>query len=494
MPLIEIKPPAGFVNHGTDLESEGRWRDGSLVRWHEGSLRPVLGWADRFGSVMYAAPPRGMLAWESADPRTRWLAAGTYNKLYVASGPDVKLDITPVGFTAGIVDAAVNEGYGGGVYGSGFYGQPRQGTGTFSEATSWSMDTWGQYLVACSTTDGKIYEWQLDDTQKAAAVANAPVDNLGIVVTENRFLMALGASGNPRRISWCDFEDNTTWTAASTNQAGDVLLQTSGQIMSGLRMQGQTLVLTDQDAHRAIYVGAPFIFQFERVGSSCGLVARKAITDTPRGAMWMGQRGFFVYDGSSVSEIPCSVSDYVFGNINSSQISKSWAVTNGQNGEVWWFYPSSTSNECDRYVAYDYAEGHWLIGELPRTSGVDRGVFASPVWGGENGRVYNHETGFNYDGQSIFAETGPFRIGAGDNLAVLTELIPDEINLGDVNMTIKSRLYPTAAEKDSGPYSMANPTSIRVQGRQLRMRLDGNELGPWRVGKFRFDVRQGGRR
>lgn len=492
MPLIEIKPPAGFMNHGTDLESEGRWRDGSLVRWHEGSLRPMRGWVDRVGSAIYAAPPRGMLAWESNS--TRWIAAGTYNKLYATTGDGTTSDITPVGYTGGLEDAAVNTGYGGGFYGLGFYGQARPDTGNYSEATTWALDTWGQYLVACAPTDGKLYEWQLDVGTPAAVVANAPIDNLGLVVTENRFLFALGAGGDPRKIAWSDFEDNTTWAAASTNQAGDTILQSAGQIVAGMRVQGQMLIMTDQDAHRAIYVGAPFIFQFERVGSSCGLVARKAIADTPRGAMWMGQRGFFVYDGSSVSEIPCSVNDYVFNDINTAQISKCWAVTNGQNGEIWWFYPSANSNECDRYVAYDYAEGHWLIGELTRSAGVDRGVFRTPIWGSSDGRIYNHETGFNYGGQDVFAETGPFKIGTGDNLAVLTELIPDENNLGDVTMTLKTRLYPTAAETANGPYSMTNPTSLRVQGRQIRMRLDGNTLSSWRAGKFRFEVKQGGKR
>jgi hypothetical protein len=480
VPLIEINPPAGFVNHGTDLQSEGRWRDGSLVRWDEGGLRPISGWVDRVGSVVYAAPPRGMLAWETSS--TRWIAAGTYSHLYVTTSAGTTSDITPVGYTAGVADAAVNTGYGGGAYGTGFYGQVRQDTGNYSEATTWSLDTWGQYLVGCAPTDGKIYEWQLDSLTPAVVIANAPIDNAGIVVTEDRFLFALGAGGDPRKIAWCDFEDNTTWASSSTNQAGDIILQTTGRVMGGVRMQGQTLILTDQDAHRAVYVGAPFIFQFERVGSSCGLVARKALADTPRGA------------GSSVSEIPCSVSDYVFDDINTAQISKSWAVTNGQNGEVWWFYPSAGSLECDSYVAFDYAENHWLIGKLSRTAGFDRGVFRAPIWGSTNGRIYNHETGFNYDGLPVYAETGPFKIGAGDNLAVLTQLIPDETNLGDVTATLKTRLYPTATESAHGPFSLTNPTSLRVQGRQIRMRLDGAVLGVWRVGKFRFDVTPGSKR
>jgi len=433
------------------------------------------------------------LAWED-NTGTRWIAAGTYNKLYVSTPSGTTSDITPAGLAVGTENAEVNTGYGSGLYGIGFYGQARPDTGNYSEATTWSMDTWGQYLVACSTADGKLYEWQLNTATPAAAIANAPVGNLGVLVTEERFVFALGAGGDPRTIAWSDFEDNTLWAAASTNQAGDIQLQSSGQIVAGVRTQGQSLILTDQDAHRAVYVGPPFVYQFERVGSSCGLVARKAITDTPAGVFWMGQNGFFGYSGSSVQEIKCDVWDKVFLDINTAQISKTWATTNGQNGEVWWFYCSSNSLEIDRYVAFDYKEGHWLMGDLSRTSGIDRGIFRTPIWADADGSVYDHETGFNYSGGNVFAETGPFKIGAGDNLAVVTDLVPDEVNLGDVTTTFKTRLYPTSAEASHGPYTMANPTSVRFQGKQVRMRVTAAVNGPWRVGRFRFNVKQGGKR
>ena len=491
--LVEITPPPGFRNHGTDLESEGRWRDGSLVRWHGGSLRPVGGWAARVSSAPYAAAPRGMMAWQDYL-LDRWLAAGTYNKLYVTTAGGATSDITPVGLTAGTEDATVNTGYGGGFYGIGFYGQPRPDTGNYSEASTWSLDTWGQYLVACSSADGKIYEWQLDTGTPAAAITNAPTGNLGVVVSDDRFIFALGAGGNPRKVAWCDFEDNTIWTAASTNQAGDLTLQSTGQIMQGIRANGQTLVLTDHDAHRFTYIGAPYVHQAERVGTSCGAISRKSAAATSGGVFWMGQKGFYRYDGSSVSEVPCEVWDRVYADRNTAQISKVWAVSNGQNGEVWWFYPSEGATECDRYVAYDYIEGHWLIGSLARTAGVDRGVFRTPVWASSAGQIYNHETGLNYDGGDVYAETGPFRIGAGDNMAVVTRLIPDEAALGDVDATFKTRLYPTAAEASHGPYTLGNPTSVRFQGKQIRMRVTANPGVDWRVGKFRFDVTQGGKR
>lgn len=492
MTLVPIKIPAGFHANGTDLDSEGRWHDGSLVRWLSGSLRPIGGWVERF-SAAYAAAPRGMITWEDQNS-ARWIAAGTYNKLYVTTSGNTTYDITPVGLTAGAEDAVVNTGYGGGFYGTSFYGQARPDYGNYDEATTWSMDTWGQYLVACSNDDGKLYEWQLNTASPAAAITNAPVDNLGLVVTEERFLMALGAGGDVRKIQWCDFEDNTLWTPASTNQAGDITLQTSGRIMAGVRSQGQTVILTDQDCHRGVYIGPPYIFQFERVGDACGLIARKAVANTPAGVFWMSQNGFFSYNGSSVAPVPCDVHDAVFSNINTAQISKCWAVSNGQHNEVWFFYPSEGSNEIDKYVAYDYREGHWIMGSLSRTSGVSRGVFSSPIWADANGNGYNHELGFNYDGSTPFAESGPYKIAAGENLAIVRQIIPDEVNLGDTRMTFKSRLYPTSSETTHGPYTMANPTSVRLQGRQIRVRVEGVTQGDWRVGTTRFDIVEGSKR
>jgi hypothetical protein len=496
MPLVPIKIPPGFFRNGTDLEGAGRWRDGSLVRWKEGSLRPIGGWRDRVASA-YAAAPRGMQVWED-NSNSRWIAAGTYNKLYVmASGASASgdvYDITPAGFTAGLEDAAVNTGYGGGFYGTSFYGTARPDTGNFSEATTWQTDTWGQYLVACSVSDGNLYEWQLNTGTPAATISGAPTSCLGLMVTGERFLFALGAGGDPRKVSWSDQEDNTTWTAAATNQAGSQILQTSGRVMAGVRTIGQSLILTDTDAHRAVYVGPPFVYNFEVVGSSCGLVARKAVASTDAGVFWMGQNGFFRFDGQTVQELPCQVSDAVFLDINLAQISKTWAVANGQNGEVWWLYCSSSATEIDSYVAYDYKENHWLLGKLSRTCGVDRGVFRTPIYADDGGDVYDHETGFNYGGAEVYAESGPASIGNGDRLVNVHKLIPDEATQGEVTVTFKTRLYPNSPESTFGPYTMANPTSVRFTGRQARMRVTGNTLSAWRFGVPRVDVTEAGRR
>lgn len=493
MALIELNIPAGMYRNGTELQSFGRWRDANLVRWHDGVMRPVGGWRTRSDSAGNAKL-RGMLTWQD-NSSDRWIASGSYNKLYVWDESGTLSDITPTGLTAGREDALAYTGYGSGFFGFYGYGVARPDVTRIQPATSWHLQPWGQNLLACNQDDGKIYEWTLNTASVAAQVSNAPTNNRAIVVTEQRFLFALGAGGNPRLVQWSDRENNTSWTPAATNEAGDLELNTSGQIMAGVNVQGQTLILTTRDAHVANYVGPPYVYGIERVGTACGLVAPQACAVAGSGAFWMGVNSFFTYQGGRVQELPSEVSDYVFNDINKAQVSKAFAMSNAMFGEIWWFYPSSGSNENDRYVVYNYTENTWYTGDLARTAGADRGIFRQPMMADPSDyKVYEHEVGLDYGSLTPYAESGPFRLGAGDQVMSVTELIPDEKTQGDVTATFKSRFYPNGTERSYGPYSMSNPTSVRFTGRQVRLRVEGARLTDWRVGTNRIEAVSGGRR
>lgn len=491
MALMPLNIPPGVYRNGTEFQASNRWRDANLIRWTDGTMRPVGGWSSR--ATAGTTAPRALLAWQDLSG-DRWFGIGFHDALKVISASNTVSDVSPVDLVDGTLDAAENTGYGGGFYGLGDYGTERESSSAYTEATTWSLDNWGEYLVACSTADGRLLEWTLNVATPAAVIANAPTDNSGLLVTEERFLFALGAGGNPRKVQWSDRENNTSWTPAATNEAGDIELQTSGQIMQGIRTRGQALVITDQDAHSVTYVGGQFVYGFQRVGSACGAVSRKSAVSIDEGVFWMGRRGFYSYAGGAVQNLPCEVSDYVFGDINASQQSKVWGVSNQQFNEIWWFYPSGDSNEVDRYAMLNYREGHWSTGSLARTAGVDLGVFRSPTWADDSGVVYQHDFGLARGGEVPFAESGPISLGAGDQVLMATSLIPDEKTQGDVTATFKTRFHPNDTERSYGPYAMGNPTSVRFTGRQIRMRVDGVNLADWRVGIMRLDAVPGGRR
>jgi hypothetical protein len=496
MPLIPLQIPAGVYRNGTDFEGSNRWRDVNLVRWQNNSLRPIGGWTERDDlSSALTAVARAAHAWKDNTAGVNQ-AYGSSNELIYVNASGTAYDITPSGFTTGDEDAAINRGYGGGFYGLGLYGTRRLGSNVFQEADTWSLDNWGEYLVACSTSDGKLYEWQLNTAADAAQISNSPEDCKALVVTEERFIFALQADGNPRKLAWCDREDNTTWTPDATNEAGDFELQTSGEIMCGLRMRGRTLILTNTDAHIATYQGPPYVYGFERVGSSCGTVSRNAAVNVDTGAFWMGAEAFYVFDGSVAKVLPCEVWDGVFTDINSNQISKTFAVHNSEHGEVWWFYPSGDSLENNRYVVYDYIQGHWNTGSLARTCGVDRGVFQNPIWMGVDEKTYNHEQhGASHGTETPYAETGPITLGAGDSVMKVNQLISDEDTNGNVEVTFKTRFHPNDTERTYGPYAVTTqPTSVRFTGRQIRMRVEEARIADWRSGVMRVNAEAGGRR
>ena len=488
MPLLELDIPPGVTKNGTGLQQSGSWADANLIRWYENTMQPIGGWRKRTSSTMTGIA-RALLVWLDNGGGRR-TAAGTPSKLYAIADANTLHDITPSGLTVGTDDAVQNLGWNALTYGAAEYGTPRPDSGSYTPATTWSLDSWGQYLIACSNKDGKIYEWQLNNSTVAAAVTNAPTDCSAIVATEERFIFALGAGGVGNKVQWCDQEVNTTWTPASTNQAGDFTLNTAGNLVSGHSLRGETLLLTDTDAHVARYVGNPYVYSFSRVGTGCGAISANGCVVADGFACWMGRNGFHIYRGG-VQQLASSVGDYVFSNFNEAQRSKVYGVLNSAFSEITWYYPSGGATENDSYVTFNYRENHWAIGSIARTAGVDAGIFVYPNLVGADGFVYEHEVGFSYDSEVPFAETGPLKIGSGDRLMVATSLIPDEKTQGDCTSTFKTRMYPNGTESTHGPFTLTNPTSVRFQGRQVRMRITSDVNTDWRVGTMRLDIKAG---
>jgi hypothetical protein len=491
MAYIPLQIPPGVFKNGTEYQSKGRWNNSNLVRWFEGTIRPVGGWRKRTETQL-SGKARGLINWRD-NSNNRRIAIGTHSKLYVLSEINTLTDITPASFTVGDADAVQKIGYGYSTYGSFAYGVARPDLGSVTPATTWSLDTWGEYLVGCSSKDGKLLEWQLDTAVDAAAITNAPTTNTGLVVTQERFVFALGAGGNPRKVQWCDQENNTVWTPLATNQAGDFELTTVGSLQCAKRIRGTTILFTDVDVHTATYIGPPYIYSFERVGTGCGVISKQSVAATDNACIWMAGSGFWIFDGF-VKPLPSDVSDYVYSNLNTTQASKIYCVHNSAYGEIWWYYPSLSSNENDSYVTYNYREGHWAIGTLIRTCGTDKGIFSNPILVDADGYIYEHEVGNNYDSQTLYAESGPIELGVGDRTMSLTGMIPDEKTAGDVTASFSTKFYPNTTKYSYGPYTLSSPTSIRITGRQVAVKIQGSALTDWRVGVIRFDGKAGSMR
>jgi hypothetical protein len=334
----------------------------------------------------------------------------------------------------------------------------------------------------------------------AAAVLThtRPIDNVGLVVTEDRFLFALGADGNPRQVRWPDQESLTDWTATSANQAGNLILAGEGIIMTGRRGRKETLVWTDQDLWAFRFIGGTLVYGKEQIGTNCGIISRKAVAGLGGKWIWMGHRGFFIYDGQ-VRDLPSDVSDDIFKDFNRAQRHKCWATSLHAFGEVIFFYPSGGSAEPNRYVIYNHRERHWTNGSMTRLSGMDIGPLEYPMMADQT-YVYDHERGTAHAGAATpFLDSGPMEIGNGDQIVMVRQVYPDEATLagqqlGNVDVRFFTAFYPSETELTQGPFTLANPTPTRFSARQTRVRFTEILAGDWRIGIVRLEGEKGGLR
>lgn len=493
MSLVKIDIPAGLSQAGTLYQTSGRWYTGHFTRHVQGNLKPIGASVSRLGSLMTGSA-RAIIAWRSNDG-TRFYAVGTHSKLYACTPTRTAMvDITPAGFTAGRADAVATGGYGSGLYGTSTYGDPRVDNITVQEASVWTLDTFGQYLVGCMSDDGKIYEWALDISTPtvAAAVSGAPTGCTAIVVTPESILMALGAGGDLRKVQWSDQGIETSWTPTSTNMAGDYTLQTQGKIQCGKRTRAQTLIFTDIDVHVATFIGLPYVYAINRVGESCGIIAKGAAVAVDSRCFWWGIGGFFMWDGASVSQLPCELYRATIANLNATQKSKVTSGVNSEFNEVWWAFPSSTSTENDTRVRYNYLSGAWYLDQsFERLCGTDRGVYSHPLGCDSTGQVYDDESGASW-AATPYITSGPLENADGERITRVGRIIFDEGTQGDARVTVYARDWNNDSETTYGPYTSPNPVSCRIAGRALRMKVEFLAAGQW--GAPRFDTMGGSKR
>jgi hypothetical protein len=232
---------------------------------------------------------------------------------------------------------------------------------------------------------------------------------------------------------------------------------------------------------------------------------------------WMGKNEFYVYDGAVV-QIPCDVKEYVFSGMNINQQLKVYAGHCGSFSEVWWFYPSTDSNENDSYVVYNYEQKVWYYGEMPRTAWQDRTVLAFPIAASPDGYVYYQENGLD-DGSVNppvalvpYIESSVVDIGDGDQFMFATRIIPDLTFRNSTNvaptatLTLKARNFPGgayfASDIDPVTKTASHPVEqftdqlfTRLRGRSMSLRIESNQTGTaWRLGDPRLDLRTDGRR
>ena len=422
----------------------------------------------------------------------------------------------------------------------------------------WVLDNYGTTLIAL-IYNGKCFSWDSTGANptaiRAAVIAGAPTASRHMLVSStDRHLIFFGtettigdtSTQDDMFIRWSDQESTSDYTPTATNTAGTQRIANGSKIMGAIRGREGLYVWTDNAIYLMKFVGQPFTFSFEQVGTNCGLIGKNACVEVDGTAFWMSENGFFSYSGQ-LQTMPCLVEDYVYDDINTTSRNLINCGLNNLFGEISWYYCTDGSNVVDRVVTYNYLETMlakqpvWYTGSLARTAWADSSIYDRPhacyytttdnssfdVVGNTDGvsTYYEHEIGtdqINAGGAvtSVLGEitSGDFDItqkrssqgqmigapdlrGDGEYLMKIRRFIPDFITqTGDTRITLMLRDYPNnaAASSSLGPFTITSSTDkvdTRARARAIALKVENTAAAQdWKLGTFRLDIQPDGRR
>ena len=455
-------------------------------------------------------------------------------------------------------------GYGWGIdtWGSGAWGEAALASDVSLEPGLWSLSNYGQVLVA-TIANGKTFTWNAGDAARLVTRAstttfafettnNPTASRITLVSPTTRHLIHLGTetiigdttTQDNMFVRFSDQENINLYTPTAVNTAGSQRLQDGTKIVGALKAKETILVWTDNALYTMRFVGAPFTFGFEQVGTNCGLIGKNAAVEIDGVAFWMSNNGFFMFDGT-VKSLPCSVEDYVYDEADTTKGQQIYAGLNNQFTEVTWYYPSQNSDFNDQYVVFNYGEqmkgGVWYTGTEARTSWIDSTIYPNPIATkfdstesgtfpviiGQNGlgqtTLFEHEVGtdqINPDGTTTTIKsyvqsydfdlqqrqqsaqgqpTGPSV--AGEVFLAVRRFVPDFKDLqGNCKITLAVKRYPQQSSTATAlsPFTITPTTDkkdTRARGRFVNIKIENDGISQsWRFGTFKIDIQPDGRR
>ena len=425
-----------------------------------------------------------------------------------------------------------SSGWGAGTWSRGTWGSASTDAIVSNTLRLWSHDNFGEDLLI-NVRDGGIYYWdetaglgtRAVDITTLSTLPSIPTVAKQILVSDrDRHVIAFGCDPestpgvqDPLSIRFSSQESITDWATTATNTAGELRLGSGSEIVTAIETRQQILVMTDTTLYAMQYLGPPFTFGVTAISENITIASPNAAIAVDDNVFWMGRSEFYIYSGA-VQRLPCMVRDYVFSDLNENQLEKINVALNTEHSEVWWFYPSSNSEEVDKYVVYNYLEQVWYYGTFGRTAWVDRGIFDFPIAATNDGFLYEHELGFD-DGTTnpasainAYIQSSPMDIGDGEQFMFIRKMIPDvdfknsTAILPETNITLDVKNAPdgtyTSSQTDAFVKTQAAAVSLRTEqlyfrlrGRQMRFKISSDELEvTWRLGSPRVDIRPDGRR
>ena len=382
--------------------------------------------------------------------------------------------------------------------------------------------------LAMNIRNGAIYYWTYDSsfttratllsatTINSIAPADVPSEATQILVSQNdKHLLCFGATPygggqfDPLLIRWATQDQPNVWTPLVTNSAGFLRVSRGSQIVCAIATRQEILVFTEGTLSSLQYLGTTDVFGIQELSDNISILSPRCVAVVNNTAYWMGHDKFYAYSGR-VETLPCTLRNHVFTNLNYEQADQIICGTNEGWNEIWWFYPTASSDVNDAYVVYNHLEKIWYYGTIGRTAWNDSSLREYPqAVGGYY--IYDHERGANDDVSPMtsYISSSDFDLVDGDQFILTKRIIPDINFQGStaatptVTMYIKPRNFPGNAYSNTESGNVIETSVdiyteqifLRARARQMAIQIQSTDLNvQWQLGSPRLDGRPDGRR
>lgn len=485
----------GVVSLPTSAKNSASWSEANLIRWKEGKLTPVGGWA-RLDLMLTASPVRRVHQWRDTTGAP-WIAYLCEQHVYVEIGGAL-VDITPAAGMTAPAGNFIAGGFGDNKYNLDEFGTARPvNPNTRSVGYAYSMDNWGEDLVFMTSFDTKLYRWtpSVVTPGKAAVVAGAPTGR-AFVVTPQRYVVMFDYNNNIGDFAWCDQEDIGNWNFADVaSKAGYLPTEPRAPHITGLVVTGGILHFTTNGVHLATHIGLPYIYSTDIVSTANPPISDRAAIAVAEGAVWMAENGLWQYNGTSTAPIACPVWNWVTERVD-------WKVARftanvvhlSEANELWFFFPAKGEFKNTHFIIFNYREGWWSQGRLSRSAGASGSYTSYPVMADDN-VIYRHEFGTSFGGapELPWIESFPVQMYVGTKDLTVKQLEPDvEGSAEQLRFSLVYKQQFTGDVEKQSPLRRiyAGRVDFNVSARLFRLRVEQTlpQTEPWTLGDSRIDV------
>lgn len=315
-----------------------------------------------------------------------------------------------------------------------------------------------------------------------------------------------------------------------TKDAGEADVgATYGEIIDGLSMRDDLFVIyTTGSMIRMTFVGGTYVFNFQQISGSVGLLAKNCVTQLPMGLHFaVTGNDVIVHDGQTVTSVlDKATRRYFFSNLDTDYYSRTFTFINPYLNEVCIAYPSVGNSTCNKLLVYNYIDKTVSFRDIPNlnhaTSGLlestltttwsadsdpwgsDTTVWNQPdftpdsarvVWASNDQKIYLMDSSSSANGTQIqaFLERRGLTFGVPEAMKLIKSVRPriygsngDTVNvsIGYANDPYIDPTYTTVAHTIGSTVS----DDLLVSGRYIAIKISTGTAYQWRLDSLDLDV------